>query len=205
MAMLNRIAISRRLLGAFLLLAVCGAAIGAIGVLSTSRMNDRAQLTYGEDLAGLKFAARAESDVIAAGRALDRSLLVPDEKSRAELLAEARRTLDNARTNLDGALPLFRNEQGSALAELAVGAFEQYNAAFGELARVVEQEKPGDHARSAPILFGSYGDAAASVGTALHAMVEWKVSSSKENAEETADSFRSSTILMLALTAAGVA
>ena len=85
---LNRMTIVQRLTAAFVLLALIGAAIGALGILSTSRMNERAQLTYGEDLTGLKIAARAESAVAYSGRALDKAMLATDEATRTALLAK---------------------------------------------------------------------------------------------------------------------
>jgi methyl-accepting chemotaxis protein len=202
--MLNRISIFRRLIGAFVILALVGAAVGAVGVLSTGRMNTRAQLTYDEDLTGLKFAARAEAAVVYSGRALSEAMLASDEKTRADLLADARRYHDEAKTNLDKAVPLFDNEQGRGLSQLAVSMFEQYHSAFADLANEVEHEKAGDHSRSAAILFGAYSDSLAPVGTAIHAMVEWKVSNSKENAEDTQAAFQSSTALVISLTAAGM-
>jgi methyl-accepting chemotaxis protein len=201
---LNRMTIVQRLTAAFVLLALIGAAIGALGILSTSRMNERAQLTYGEDLTGLKIAARAESAVAYSGRALDKAMLATDEATRTALLAEARRYHEEARQSLESAGPLFTNDQGHDLCQLATVLFDQYHAAFGELADLVEHEKIGDHSRSVALLFGSYADAVAPVATAIHAMVEWKVSNAKDNADETAGAFRTGALSVLALTVAGI-
>jgi len=204
MLALNRFSINRRLLGAFLLLASLSVAIGAVGFLGTQRMNVRAQLTYDEDLTGLKYAARAEAAVVYSGRSLDKAMLATDEKNRDELLEEARRYHDEARTNLEKCAPLFDNEQGRALATLATAMFDQYHTAFEQLVGLVSHEKPGEHGPSVALLFGGYADALSPVGTAIHAMVEWKISNSKENADDTAGVFRSSTVLVLALTLAGL-
>jgi methyl-accepting chemotaxis protein len=202
--MLNRISIFKRLTGAFVVLALVGAAIGGVGILSTERMNARAQLSYDEDLTGLKFAARAEAAVVYSGRALDRAMLAPDEATRASLLADARRYHEEARENLDKALPMFRQEQGRALAQVALTSFDDYHTAFVELAQLVEQERIGDHARSVAMLFGPYATSLAPVGDALHAMVEWKVSGAKQNADETEQAFHENLVLVVSLTAASV-
>jgi len=168
-------------------------------------MNARAQLTYDQDLTGLKYASRAESAVVYSGRALEAAILAPDEKTRAELLADARRYHDEARSNLDKAIPLFDNEQGRDLSKLATTMFDQYTAAFADLMNVVEKERIGDHGRSSALLFGAFADSLTPVGAAIHAMVEWKVSNSKENADDTALIFQSSAAVVLMLTFAGVA
>ena len=82
--------------------------------------------------------------------------------------------------------------------------FEQYASAFTDLANIVEHEKIGDHSRSAAALFGPFADSLVPVGTAIHAMVEWKVSNSKDNADDTEQVFRSSTTIVVVLTIAGM-
>src|SRR5271169_6785958 len=151
--MLNRISIVKRLIAAFSVLALVGAAIGVVGLVSMSRMDARAQRTYDLDLTGFKYATRAETAVVYSGHALEAAILAPDEKTRAALLADARRYHDDARSNLDRTAPLFAKEQeGRDLSKLATLKFDKYAAAFTDLAGVIEQEKIGDHGRSSTLL-----------------------------------------------------
>jgi len=202
--MLNRVSIFWRLVLAFVLLALVGASIGVVGVLSTTRMNTRAQLTYEQDLTGLKFATRAEVSVAYCGRAIEAAILAPDEPNRAQLLAEARRFRDDARANLDKAAPLFDNEQGRDLMTLSRAMFEQFDGAFTTLANDVEHEKIGENASARAAPFGAFTEALAPLSTSIHAMVDWKVSNSKENADDTAAVFHSSTTIVACLTLAGM-
>jgi len=202
--MLNRISIYKRLVGAFVITALIGAAAGVVGYISTSRMNSRAQLTYEQDLTGLKFTARAESAVIASGRALEAAILAADDKTRNELLADARRFHEEARTNLDLAAPLFDSEQGRGLQQVATASFQQYDSAFGDLAKVVETKKIGDNLNASILLFGPFAESVVPLTTAIHGMVEWKVSNSKDNADETAATFKSAASVTIALTVAGM-
>ncbi|HXY05498.1 MAG TPA: methyl-accepting chemotaxis protein [Burkholderiaceae bacterium] len=203
--LLNRISLVRRLVLAFVFLALVGAGIGSVGVFSSARMNSRANLGYEQDLTGLKFAARAETAVGESGRALEAAILAPDERIRSELLALARRRHDEARENLERARALFEGEQGRGLWTLAERAFDPYAGAFAELAGAIERDTPADRARSSSLLFGAYAQSLAPVSTAIHAMVEWKVSHSKDNADETQAAFASGATLILALTLMGVA
>jgi len=202
--MLNRISIYKRLVGAFVVIALIGAAAGFVGYMSTSRMNTRAQLTYDQDLTGLKVTARAENAVVASGRALEAAILAPDEKTRNDLLADARRYHEEARTNLDLAAPLIDNEQGRGLQQVAAAAFRQYDAAFGDLAKAIETKKAGDNVNASTLLFGPFADSVVPLTTAIHGMLEWKVSNSKDNADETQATFRSAASVTIALTIAGM-
>jgi methyl-accepting chemotaxis protein len=202
--MFNRISIYKRLVGAFVITALIGAAAGIVGYVSTSRMNARAQLTYGQDLTGLKFTARAENSVLASGRALEAAILAADEKTRNELLADARRFHEEARSNLEQAAPLFDTEPGRGLHQLATAMFAQYDAAFGDLAKTVESKKIGDNLNATVLLFGPFGDSVAPLTASIHAMVEWEVSNSKDNADETQAAFRSAASLTIALTVIGI-
>jgi methyl-accepting chemotaxis protein len=202
--MLNRISIYKRLVGAFVLTALIGAAVGTVGYISTSRMNTRAQLTYEQDLSGLKFTARAETAIVSSGRAVEAAILAPDEKTRDELLADARRFHEESKTNLDRAAPLFDNDQGRGLHSLSIAMFEQYDAAFTDLVKIVESKKVGDNTNASVQLFGPFADSVGPLTTAIHAMVEWKVSNSKENADDTEAMFKSSTAVSVGLTVAGM-
>jgi methyl-accepting chemotaxis protein len=202
--MLNRISIYKRLVGAFVLTSLIGAAAGVVGYVSTSRMNERAQLTYDQDLTGLKYTSRAENDIVASGRALEAAILAPDEKTRAELLADARRYHADAKDNLDKTAPLFDNDQGRGLHALALSMYEQYGSAFDDLAKTVENKKIGDNLNASILLFGPFGDSVGPLTTAIHAMVEWKVSNSKDNADETAAVFKTGASITIGLTVAGI-
>jgi methyl-accepting chemotaxis protein len=202
--MLNRISIFWRLIVAFVVLALVGAAVGTVGVLSTARMNTRAQLTYDEDLTGLKYATRAEASIIYAGRSIEMAMLAPEAKARTDLLAEARQYEEEAKGNLEKAAAHFDNEQGRGLLTLSQTMFQQYDSAFISLAEAIEHEAPGQHDKSGALLFGAFAEALAPMSASIHAMVEWKVSNSKENADDTASVFRSSTAIVVGLTAAGM-
>ncbi|MDE1921984.1 MAG: HAMP domain-containing protein, partial [Gammaproteobacteria bacterium] len=138
-------------------------------------------------------------------RALEAAILAPDDATRKDLVAEARRYHAAAKDALDMAMPLFDNEQGRALSTLAQAMFTEYSNAFDDLAKVVDGKKIGDNMYASTLLFGPFGDSQTPLGTALHAMVEWKVSNAKENADDTAAVFRSSTMIVVGLTVGGMA
>jgi methyl-accepting chemotaxis protein len=201
---MNRISISRRLIAAFFVVALLGGVIGAVGVFGTWRMNDRAQLTYEQDLTGLKFATRTESSIVSSVRAIEAAMLATDDDVRSESLAEARRFHDDAQANIERMTPLFQTEQGSDLMQMAQSLFVQYNTAFATLLDQVAHDRAGSHDAAVSQLFGDFGNLVQPLTTTIHAMVEWKVSNSRENADQTAAIYHSSTATVFGLTIAAV-
>jgi methyl-accepting chemotaxis protein len=204
MHIVQHLRIGPRLFGAFLLVALLGAAVAGVGVWGASRMNVRAHLLYEQDLVGLKLAARAELGVSGTARALQAAHLQTDEAARAAALAEATRQLDDARSNLGLAAPHFAGDDGQALLTMAQAAFTVFDASSTQLARRIGEAGAND-AGVAMLLRGEHADAMAPLAAALHAMVEWKVSSAKEDADETAAYFRQGNLLALALVVGALA
>jgi methyl-accepting chemotaxis protein len=201
---MNRMSITTRLIGAFILLALVGALIGAVGVGSTDRMNTRAQLTYDQDLTGLKFATRTEAAVLYAQRSLAAAMLTADADARAAALADATHYIDDGRANLDKLASLFTTDQGKDLLQIAQGFYQQFEVNGKHLVDTIAHEKLGQHEASAAELNGQFSDAVNPLTTTVHAMIELKVSSSKENADQTAAVYHSGLIFAVILTAISV-
>ena len=212
--MLNRFAISKRLLTSFLFLALIGAAIGAVGAWGTWRMDQRAQAMYQDDLSGLKLAARAEASAAYSAQALEQAILITNADARSTLVDQARQSYKDAIANLQKAAPLFESsDQGKGLATLAASMLEQYGKDFATIADAIAARSaapapaaaPGGAALVAPITISDdFSNVLSTAETTLHAMVEWKVSNSAADAAATSQVFRTSAWIIGALTAAGV-
>ncbi len=206
--MLNRFTISRRLLASFLFLALIGAVIGAIGAWGTWRMDQRAQAMYQDDLSGLKLAARAEASAAYSAQALEQAILTVSADARSTLVEQARQSYKDATANLRDAAPLFESsDQGKGLATLAASMLEQYGKDFATVAEAIAARSAATQA-GAPVaaitISDDFSNALSTAETALHAMVEWKVSNSAADAAATSLVFRTSAWIIGSLTAAGV-
>ena len=201
---MNRISITTRLIGAFILLALVGGIIGAVGVGSTARMNTRAQLTYNEDLTGLKFATRAEASILYAQRALGMAMISSDADVRSAGVTDAKRFVEDAKSDLDKMAPLFTTDQGRDLMQIASTLFVNFEAASGKISETILHDKPGQREQAFELMNGEFSDAVSPLTTTVHAMIELKVSNAKENADQTATLFQSSTVFVVLLTAVSV-
>ena len=194
-----------RLIVSFVLVALIGGAIGAVGIFGTARMNARAERMYQKDLLGLKYSAAAEAAVVYTDRAVRSAVLAPDEKVRGDFLAEVRRRHDDVRTNIERVATMADSDQAKGLSTVAKLAFAEYDKALNHLVGVIEHAPAGDSREAAALLFGEFADAIGPVNTSLHALVEWSTSSAKDNEDEMSAVFASSRLVEVSLTLAGAA
>ncbi|HEX7156319.1 MAG TPA: methyl-accepting chemotaxis protein [Burkholderiaceae bacterium] len=205
MAWLANIKVGTRLIVSYVLVALIGGAIGTVGIVGTSRMNQRAEQMYHGDLLGLKYSAAAEAAVVYSDRAVRSAMLTSDEKARAEFLADARRRHDEVKTNLDPVSGLATSDQAKGLSTVAGLAFADYDKALDHIAGTIEHAAPGDNREASALLFGEFANAIGPLNTSLHALVEWSTSSAKDNSDEMGTVYASSRMIEVSLTLAGVA
>jgi methyl-accepting chemotaxis protein len=205
MSWLANIKVGTRLIVSFVLVALIGGAVGAVGIFGTSRMNQRAEQMYQSDLLRLKYSAAAEAAVVYSDRAVRSAMLAADEKARGEFLADARRRRDDVKTNVDRVGTLANSEQAKGLSTVATLAFADYDKALNHIVGVIEHAPPGDNRNVSALLFGEFSDAIGPVNTSLHALVEWSTSSAKDSADEMSAVYASTRMIEISLTLAGVA
>ncbi len=190
---MNRISIRFRLVFACVLLSLLSVGIGAVGIYAASRIQGWAQASYEQDLTGLQLAGRAETALAYAARDLEAAVLLAEAAPRAQRLADARRRREEARASLEQAVPLFSGAQDRALAGAARTRSDEYAAAFESVAGAA----PG-------ALSPQYPHARAGFADALHALVEAKASSAKDNADRAAGLYQTAALLIAGLSAAAL-
>ncbi|WP_374710468.1 MCP four helix bundle domain-containing protein [Massilia pseudoviolaceinigra] len=99
--MLNNIKVGTRLLGSFLIIALLGSAVAAIGIFNMSTMNEQAELAYDRELLGLSYTKQANIDLIGMGRAA-RGVLLADTPEAVRLsMAQVEQSRRQLHDNLD--------------------------------------------------------------------------------------------------------
>src|SRR5690606_30328754 len=122
-----------RLVGGFLIVAAIAAVIGALGILSTQRMNEMADRMYERELLGVVSAAEANLHIDAAGRALRSTLLAPDaEVHVAEYYAMESR-FDSLKFELKKLESMFDTERTRKAVQDALDAVAAYEKAVKSL------------------------------------------------------------------------
>jgi methyl-accepting chemotaxis protein len=71
----NKLTVGSKLLGGFLIVAVIGALIGVLGIVSSSQINALGDQMYEKELLGLRHTAEANTQMMAATRAMRSAIL----------------------------------------------------------------------------------------------------------------------------------
>ncbi|SHH04363.1 methyl-accepting chemotaxis protein [Massilia sp. CF038] len=188
-----------RLLAGFLIVAILGAIVAAVGVINMSKMNAQAERAYASDLLGLSASKEANINLIYIGRAMRNVLLstTPAERSKFQGVAEsARKTMAQ---QLDIARPLFYTDTGKRLfAEIDKGLTE-YDTSRAELTRLVGDTSPEGHTAAVEYAFGPLAVKANYVDDKLTELGNAKQKTAAAAATEASELYHGSRTLMIVL------
>ena len=105
--MLNQMKVGTRLLAAFFCVALLGAIVAGIGIFNMGKIDTMAGQMYNHELLGLSYIKEANIALIKVGRARSNFLLATTSEERAGRQADIAKYLEENKSNLDKARPLF--------------------------------------------------------------------------------------------------
>ena len=198
-----------KLIAAFLLIAILGAIVGAIGIINMGKINDMADRMYANELLGLSYIKEANGDLIAAGRARSNVILATSEDERKTHTASARKYIDKAREDIDKAKPLFLSQRAKELFAHFDKTFQMYDK---EVSSVLSLAAAEQLAQRSPDLTRALEEArkhADELDGVMAELAAQKETRAKEAADETTVLYESSRLYMIILVvgslAAGIA
>ncbi|KOQ19696.1 chemotaxis protein, partial [Achromobacter xylosoxidans] len=194
-----------RLSGAFLLVALLGGIIGAFGVWGLARINDMNDQIAQIEFRGLSDIKEANISLIAAGRARKSFLAATSQEERQALRAEFDRDVENLERLRAKAAQNFIRESGKRLLAQFTEAEELWKR---EAIEFFDNAQSLPLAQVDPAIASITKRAAASSGKAESLMSE--LAQAKEEAadqavHEVTDLYRSTRLIMILLSLAGVA
>ncbi|PHV35406.1 methyl-accepting chemotaxis protein [Janthinobacterium sp. BJB312] len=105
--MLNQMKVGTRLLAAFFCVALMGAVVAGIGIFNMGKIDTMAGQMYNHELLGLSYIKEANIALIKVGRARSNFLLATTSEERAGRQADIAKYLEQNKSNLAKAQPLF--------------------------------------------------------------------------------------------------
>ena len=105
--MLNQMKVGTRLLAAFFCVALMGAIVAGIGIFNMGKIDTMAGQMYNNELLGLSYIKEANIALIKVGRARSNFLLATSNEERAGRQADIAKYLEQNKSNLAKAQPLF--------------------------------------------------------------------------------------------------
>ncbi|MCZ8395562.1 methyl-accepting chemotaxis protein [Achromobacter ruhlandii] len=193
-----------RLSGAFLLVALLGGTIGAFGVWGLARINDMNDQIAQIEFRGLSDIKEANISLIAAGRARKSFLLAATDEERAALRREFDRDVQSLERLRAQAAQNFTRENGQRL----LAAFGEAETAWKrEAAAFFDEAARQPLAQLDPAIAGINKRAADTSDKAEHLMSELaqvKEQAADEAVREVTELYRSTRLLVILLSVAGV-
>ena len=130
--MLHQMKVGTRLLAAFFCVALMGAIVAGIGIFNMGKIDTMAGQMYNTELLGLSYIKEANIALIKVGRARGNFLLATTSEERAGRQADIAKYLEQNKSNLAKAQPLFVTQAAKEL-------FARFAAVEAEYASTLQQ------------------------------------------------------------------
>ena len=203
--MFDNLKVQTRLLGGFLIVALLGAIVAAIGIFNMAAMNAQAENAYNNDLLGLAHSKEANINLIYVGRSMRNVLLAPeleDKKRHVALLEKARATMIE---ELNFARPLYVTPAGKALfAEIDRGMVEYNEGVTQAMTRAQAAATPEELAEVVAFVQGPLTVKSRFVDDKLTELGVQKSAAAKESREQASAVYGDSRALMIGLALGGL-
>ncbi|HWI82097.1 MCP four helix bundle domain-containing protein, partial [Ramlibacter sp.] len=200
--MFKNIKVSTRLLAGFLLVAVLGAAVAAVGIYSMARIDDNADRIYQRELLGVSYVKEANIDLMYMARDLRNMLLAFNLAERRKAADAVEKDRQLVKANLDKARPLFSTEEGKRKLAEFDRAFAEYDATAREIVKKAMTEEMQDARPTVQFLFESVVPKMQAADDRMSELSDGKEKTAASVAADSSETYRFSRALMIGLTLA---
>ena len=196
--------IGAKLIGAFIVVGVITAVVGAVGIRSMGQLADLAASSYARETLGVVYLKQANVELIHMDRAEKNLLLssTPEDRDLYKGRIAADITIVNG--NLDKARPLIHSDKGKELLAKFDPAWQEYQEAVGQVVALAMKEQLTEKRPSVELSFGPARQKADAVEGVLTQLVTVKEDNAKNAADTADESYHGSRTFMLILVVAGV-
>jgi len=206
--MFNRMKVGTRLIAGFLVLALLGAIVAAIGIANMSKMNESTNTLYEKELLGISYVKEANINLIYVGRALRSVMLASTEQQRQAAVANFEKVNGQLKSNLDKARPLFYLEKGKQAFALMEEEVREYQARAAKAVSLAQSDALQESRASIDYLFGTAAPAGNAADDRMTELTRMKEGNAATAARDAVSLYQSSRNMMLMLvlgsTAAGI-
>ncbi len=201
---LNQLTVGAKLLWGFMLMAAIGAIIGVVGIVGTGQINELGDTVYQRDLVGLRHAAEANIQLMAAARATRSAILAVNQEERNRYTNEVFQRFGDIKRELDGVEANFFTAQGKAEVAATKVALQIYEDDAKKALALLQQEPLAELRPSVEHLFNVTVPLANKADNLLTGLVDRKIANAQELSREGDVLYIRNRTLMLVLTALGV-
>ncbi|SHH04382.1 methyl-accepting chemotaxis protein [Massilia sp. CF038] len=197
--MFQHTTVRTRLLTGFLIVALLGALVAAIGIYNMSKMNEQAERAYASDLIGISAVKEANINLIYIGRASRNVMLAPTPEQKAKFKDVSATAYKDLTGHLARARPLFRTEAAARLFAEVDKGLADYEAGRAELMRLTDDSTPEGQSAAVAYLFGPLAAKATFIDEKLDQLGTNKEKAAAAAAADAAALYRDTRLLMIVL------
>lgn len=197
--MFQQLSVRARLFTGFLLVALLGALVAAIGIINMANMNQQAERAYAHDLLGISASKEANINLIYIGRALRSQILArtPEERAKFGAIADgARKTMQE---RLDIARTLFTADAAKTMFSDLDTELTNYDALRAQVNKLLQSDTPEGKSGAVDLLFGPFSTNAGYVDDKLSEIANQKEKVSAASALDAGRVYQHSRTLMIVL------
>jgi methyl-accepting chemotaxis protein len=202
---LSNFRIAAKLLAAFIIVALIGAAIGFLGLYNMNRINDAGNQMYDKELLALSYTKEANIDLLYIGRDLRNMLLATSEEGRQKSSQAAQENLKLARDYLNKAEPLYWTENGKAEFKKLNELWAQYEQEVKTLKEKIMKEPIDAKSEAQAYLAGPFAAQVNKVDEQLTALTKIKERNAEKLSNDTDVMYSDSRTFILAMIVLGAA
>lgn len=196
--------VGAKLIGGFLIVAAIGGFIGIQGILKSSQINDMASVMYTREMIGMRHAAEANIQLLAATRSIRNAILSYSVEDRTRHLKERDERLQRVYAELAESEKSFATNQGKALLNEAVQAVRAFEAGVKQIEQLLTTEELIDKRASTEQLFTVLRPFADQADNLMTQVVERKKANADRLNNETDEVYANVRVLLVSLTIGGV-
>ena len=197
--MFSNMKVGTKLISGFTFVAVVGAIVACIGIVSMGKFSSAADAMYREDLLGLSYIKEANINLIYAGRSRTTFLAATSAEERARVRADITKYLDAMDDYLAKSRPLFVSAEGQRLLNEYVAPATEYRRVIAAALDQAEREplaQRSDDTNRAHLLARTQAD---NLDKLLDGLTDLKESRAAAKAKDTAQLYHFSLTLMIVL------
>jgi methyl-accepting chemotaxis protein len=196
--------ISVKLIGAFIVVGVITAIVGAMGINSMGKIAELSASSYANETMGIAYVRQADVDVVHAARAEKNLLLANTAEARDQYKTALEGYASRATEDLDKARPLVHTDEGKLLLAKFDQAWSERQAVVQQILELAAKDRLEQKRASVDLSMGLGRQKADAVEAVLADLTTVKEDNAKKDAETTDATYRSSRTFMLILVVGGV-
>ncbi len=197
--MFNQLTVRARLLTGFILVAIAGALVAAIGIVNMAKMNHQAERAYADDLLGISATKEANIDLVYIARDSRSMVLSRTPEERAKFAAASDAARKDMGEELAHARPLLRAEESKRLLTELDRDLADYDASRSQLGTLLKDDTPEAKSAATDFIFDTLAPKAKKVDDLLTRLGEIKEKTSAASAAESGQLYQDSRTLMIIL------